>query len=187
MATDSVLEFFVKRIKGKKSYMKTVGIGLGIVALIIILAVVNVYTNYSAMGLSMLVALGGIILAVFLFNRLNVEFEYSFFGGELTVDRIYNETKRSDLVEFALKSVEEFGLYTPDKANAPGSKVICTPDEEGANGIYLKVPSNMIKTGKNVTLGEGFTYIILENSERVHNAIKTSMRPSVYREGIKQF
>lgn len=187
MATDSVVEFFVKRIKGTKSNLTFFGICLGAGLLLTGAVVFNILTGSAYMGVTMLIALIAVILAVYFIRRLNLEFEYSFFGGELTIDKIYNQTKRSALVEFALKSVEEFGLYEPEKAKISGFKIICTPDEDGHNAIYLKVPSNMIKAGKYVSLNEGFTYIILENSERVHNAIKTGMRPSVYREGIKQF
>jgi len=187
MATDNIIEFFVKRTKGKKSTLTFVGICLGVALVLVGLTFLIMLTGSSFVGISMLAGLVAIIAAVYFIRRLNLEFEYSFFGGELTIDKIYNQTKRASLVEFALKNVEEFGLYQPGKTNAPGFKIICTPDEEAVNAIYLKIPSNMIKAGKYVSLNEGFTYVILENSERVHSAIKTGMRPSVYREGIKQF
>ncbi len=187
MATDSVVEFFVKRVKGTKSNLKLAGICAVAAIIITAVIVINMFTNSAYVGVSLLAVLVAIILAVYLIRRLNLEFEYSFFGGELTIDRIYNQSKRSPLVEFALKNVEEFGLYKPGQTNAPGFRIICTPDEDGKDGIYLKVPSNVIKAGKGVSLNEGFTFIVLENSQRVHDAIKSGMRPSVYREGIRQF
>ncbi len=185
MATDSVIEVLVKRNKGKSNTLKMVGIAL-LAALIIGGGVLlSVLTSGSMMAASFLSVIAAIVLAVFLFNRLNVEYEYTFFGGEVTIDRIYNQSNRSMYVEFNLKEVEQMGRFDESKAGAMETKLICSADETGIGSIYLKVPVNNIVAGKHVSLNGSFVYIVLENNERVMEALKSGLRANVYREGIR--
>lgn len=187
MATDSIVEFFIKRVKGKKSNLMYVGIWLGMAVLLVGAFLLSYMTNGAYTGISFILAIVTITAGVLLIRRLDMEFEYSFFGGDLTIDKIYNQSKRVPVAEFALRNVEEMGRYDPAKHKGIDTKFICTSSEDGMGAVYLKVPNNMVTLGKNVTLSGSNIYIIIENDPRVHENIKPHLRASVYREGIKAF
>ena len=187
MASDSVAEFTIKRNKGKKSTLATVGITVGAAVIIGGVFLLSYIAGGQYMGLAFLASVATVGLAIYLLRRLNLEFEYSFFSGELTIDRIFNQSSRAPLAEFQLRQVEEMGRFDPAAARGNNTTVICTADEDGEGGIYLKVPNNVVTLGKKMTLEGSFIVFVLENNDRVHENIKSGLRASVYREGMKSF
>jgi len=185
MYTDTVIEFFVERKKGKKAIMKYVGIGAAAAILIIALFLLGMIDGGSFFAVSLVVAIGVVALAVFLFGRQNIECEYSFFSGELNLDKILNKSKRVPMIEFKLKDVDEMGLYKAGETRLSDAALNFTSEENADGGIYLRVPSSMINAGKRVALGANFTYVIVENDERVKKAMKPYIRASLYREAMK--
>lgn len=185
MYTDTVVEFFVERKKGKKAFLKYAAIGLGVAILLIALFLVGLIDGGAFFAVALVVAVGVVALGVFLVGRQNIEHEYSFFSGELNVDRILNKSKRVPLVEFKLKDVDDMGLYKAGETKLSDAALNFTSEEDADGGIYLRVPSSMLSTGKRVATGANFTYIILENDERVKKAIKPYIRAGLYREAIK--
>ena len=185
MYTDTVVEFFVERKKGKKAILKYAGIGVVMAILLIALFMFSLIDGGSFFAVALVLAIGVVALGVFLIGRQNIENEYSFFSGELTLDRILNKSKRVPVVEFKLKDVDEMGLYEVGVTKLNDAALNFTSEEDANGGIYLRVPSSMIDAGKRVGLGANFTYIILENDERVKKAIKPYIRAGLYREAMK--
>lgn len=185
MYTDTVVEFFVEREKGKKAVAKYIGIGFGLAVVLLVLFMAGLIDGGAFFPLAIILAIGAVILAVYLFNRQNIECEYSFFSGELTLDKIINKNKRIKMVEFKLKDVDEMGLYEAGKTELKDAALNFTSNEKADGGIYLRLPSSMITVGSRVALGANFTYIIVENDERVKKAMKPFIRAGLYREAMK--
>lgn len=187
MASDSVVELLVKRNKGKKSTISAVGIVAGAVLAAGGVFLLSYIAGGQYGGLALVASAAAAGLAVYLLMRLNLEFEYTFFSGELTIDKIYNQNSRSGVVEFSLRQVEGMGRFDPDTYRGNEPRIICTSEEDGRGGIYLKVPCSAAEFGKNTGSEGGYVVVVIENSERVQENIKPYIKSSVYREGIKSF
>lgn len=187
MYTDTVVEFFVVREKGKLAMLKNIAVCVLTLVLLLAVGAFGIIDGGSFFAVAFALAVGVIALAVFLFSRQNIEYEYSFFSGELTIDKIVNKSKRSAVLNFELKNVDEMGRYEAGKTVFNDGYINCSNKEDGNDAVYLRVPSSMIEVGKKVSTGANFTYILLENNERVQKAIKPFIRASVYREGMKSF
>lgn len=187
MASDFVSEVLVKREKGKKSALMSAGICAGAALIVVAAFVVPRLFEGRFSGLCLLAAAAAVIGAVLLFQRLNVEYEYTFFNNELTVDKIYNQNSRATVAEIPLRQTEGMGCFDPASFNGNDTCIICTADEDGKDGIYIKVPNNVVTLGKNMTLEGSNIIFVLEDTEEVRENLKSSLRASVYREGIKAF
>ncbi len=187
MATDSVVELLVKRNKGKKSTLAAVGITVGAVVVAAGVFLLSYFTGGQYAGLALIAAAAAVGLAVFMIMRLNLEFEYTFFSGDLTIDKIYNQNSRSAVAEFSLRQVEAMGRFDPDTFRGNDTRIICSSEEDGRGGIYLKVPGSVVTLGKNADVEGGYVVIVIEDSDRVREIIKSYVRSSVYREGMKSF
>ncbi len=71
--------------------------------LIAITAVIGLFT--LMMPFLMFVLIIAIALDVFLFGRMNVEFEYAYFSGDITIDKIFNMQSRKRLLSANVKDV----------------------------------------------------------------------------------
>lgn len=73
-----------------------------------IVAIVVLVLSSAVLGLLMwLVAIiFGMVAVMFIFPRLNVEYEYSLLNHELNIDVIYNRAKRKHLLSVDLKEAE---------------------------------------------------------------------------------
>lgn len=185
MYTDTVVEFFIERKKGKKTALKYAGIGAAVLVLLIALFMFSIIDGGSFFAVALVLAIGVVALGVFLIKRQNVELEYSFFSGELNLDKILDKNKRVPMIEFKLKDVDDMGVYEAGKTKLDDAALNFTSEEDANGGIYLRVPSSMIDAAKRVALGANYTYIILENDERVKKAIKPFIRAALYREAMK--
>jgi len=105
--TDVFVEWLVKRRKSGKEW----GMILGAVAL----SVVLLYISFQ-----LAIMLNIPMIPYFLFfaccygiywvwAQLDLEFEYSFTNGDITVDKIINKKKRKRVISFDAKNVEEIG------------------------------------------------------------------------------
>lgn len=187
MASDFVAEFLIKRNKGKKSALSAVGIVVGAVAVVAGVFALSYIAGGQYAGLALIASVAAVGLAVYLLMRLNLEFEYTFFSGDLTIDKIYNQNSRAGLAEFSLRQVEEMGRFDPETFRGSDTRIICTSDEDGKGGIYLKMPNNVVTLGKNMTLEGSYIIVVIEDNEGVRENLKSFLRPSVYREGMKSF
>lgn len=92
-----------KQTDMKDMLIKAVLIAVTIVSFLIVLM--------FPVGLILPIAL--IVLDVFMFRRLNVEYEYLFLNGELDIDKIMNKSKRKKVFS---ASVADMELFAPADA-----------------------------------------------------------------------
>ena len=112
-----------------------------------------------------------IVLDVFLFNRMNLEYEYSYFGGDITIAKIFNKQSRKTLISVNMKDVDiiaptesaelrPYGqlktLYCSScephkktytmvtKQKEQKVKVIFEPNEELIKGLRMAAPRKVI-------------------------------------------
>ena len=87
-----------KQADMKDMLIKAVLIAVTIVSFLIVLM--------FPVGLILPVAM--IVLDVFMFRRLNVEYEYLFLNGDLDIDKIMNKAKRKKVFSASVKDMEFF-------------------------------------------------------------------------------
>ena len=73
-------------------------------ALIAITAVIGFFSLMIPFGIIVLII--AIAVDTFLFKRLNVEFEYSYFSGDFTIDKIFSKQSRKRVLSVALKEID---------------------------------------------------------------------------------
>ena len=93
---DNLIEQLVKKSNTLEATLKKVG-------LVVATVVVAVASFLYIPSFSLLLTAGMIALDVFLFNRMNIEYEYVFFNGALDIDRIANKASRKRLYSTDLK------------------------------------------------------------------------------------
>ena len=93
---DNLIEQLVKRKNTFDVLLKKVG-------LILATIVVSIASLMFLSSFAILIIAGVIALDVFLFNRMNIEYEYVFFNGSLDIDRIANKASRKRLFSTDLK------------------------------------------------------------------------------------
>ena len=74
----------------------------GVIAAALLFVFLAVFMN----ALFLLPALGCLVAGIIFFPRLDVEYEYLFVAGELSVDCIYSKKSRRNLVNYSLSDVE---------------------------------------------------------------------------------
>ena len=186
MASDFVTEVLVKRQKGRKSTIMTAGIFGGAALVIVAALVIPGLCEGRYAGLCLLASAAAVVAAIILMQRLNVEYEYTFFNNELTIDKIYNQNSRVTVAEIPLRQAEGMGRFDPAAAGID-TVFVCTSAEDGKDGIFVKVPNNVVTLGKNYSLQGSNIVVVLEDNAEVRDNLKSSLRASVYREGIKAF
>lgn len=97
--TDNFIELLVKR-------RATLGTKMKKAALIVLTLVLIVVTLRFFPSALLLVAALMIGLDVFLFGRMNIEYEYVFYEGELQIDRIVNKASRKKIMAVDVKEVD---------------------------------------------------------------------------------
>ena len=95
--TDTFVEQLVKRRATLETALKKAA-----------LVSVTLFAAFMALAfpIFLLVTIGLIILDSFLFKRMNLEFEYSYFNGELDVDKIFNRSSRKRVFSTDIKKME---------------------------------------------------------------------------------
>lgn len=95
---DVSIEYRVEREKkGSDTLIRAGGI-----AATVIFALLSFFVN----AVFMLPAIGCIVACVVFFPRLNVEFEYLFVAGELSIDCIYAKKSRKNAANYPMNDVE---------------------------------------------------------------------------------
>ena len=102
-------QIVVKKMSSKKKIM----IVLGFILLIAVIAVSVLLS--AAMPLLTVLALAAFIglgyMIFYVFSNLKVEYEYTFVGGEIRVERIKNQLRRKKVCCFDVKAVDDIGKY----------------------------------------------------------------------------
>lgn len=104
----------------------------------------------------------------FLLNNFNVEYEYAFINGEITVDKIIAKRRRKRIAVFEAKNADEMGTYVPQRHEQKEYGRVVVAADGRDDGDWYMVFSN--------------TLFVFSPNERVLDAIKSGLRPSVARE-----
>lgn len=151
-----------KQTDMKDMLIKAVLIAVTIVSFLIVLM--------FPVGLILPIAL--IVLDVFMFRRLNVEYEYLFLNGDLDIDKIMNKSKRkkvfsasvSDMELFApvdavelrqYQNARTFDFSSGDKqakrytmvisGKGELKKVVMEPNDTIVEGLYMMAPRKVLR------------------------------------------
>ncbi len=107
---------FVEQLVQKKKTAKDVLLLIGLWLLAFVVVVVLIYGslglmaqkgNTTPVALAILLSVGVFALAFRLSGNLTVEYEYSAFEGELSIDKIVAKKKRTRVVQVAAKRIEQ--------------------------------------------------------------------------------
>lgn len=161
--SDYYTEQLVKKKADAKDWMMKTGL-----ILLTLLSVVIVF--FFPLGIILPVLM--IILDVFLFRRMNVEYEYLYVNGELDIDIILNKAKRKRKFSAAINEIEllapegapELGQYQNGKVKDFSSgnkqarryvlvvtnkgemtKLIFEPDDTIIEGYFMMAPRKVIR------------------------------------------
>lgn len=175
MISDVVCECLVEKKREKSERLKTAGI-IAAAAVIIFLCVMIVLYYPAWTALLVVLMIGVVYFAVKLLGNLNVEYEYCFVNGELTVDKILNKTVRKNLMTLQIKNVDKAGFCDSsfDKNNA-GDILNYSDSDEPDGAVYLQFRDiNGVQKTALITVSE--EYIL---------KMKPHFKPLVFREGFK--
>ena len=139
---DTFYELLVKKIKPDTNAIMLSAVN--IIAIVFFL-VLSIYIQFA------------IILAVwlcfvfyyFVYTKISVEYEYSLLNADLTIDAIYNKTKRKNLLNIDIKTLETAFPASSPKMNGKRNvkKIDCsTGDLNTSYSLFL--PQN----GENILL-----------------------------------
>ena len=155
-------EQLVKRTQSIATTLKKVGL----IAVTVILA-------FLGMSIPLLIwaAVIMIFVDVFLFKRMNVEFEYVFFNGDLDIDKIMNMQSRKKVFSTNIKEMEVI---------APTGSVELHPYQRTKTLDYsTQNPED--KTYEMVTLFKGETVKVIFNpNEKIINGMKNMAPRKVF-------
>ena len=101
-------DFYTEQLVKKQSGAKEMAIRAGL----IVLTVIAVFIVLM-FPLGIILPILAVVLDVFMFRRLNVEYEYLFVNGDLDVDKIMSRAKRKRMFSM---NVSEMELLAPSDA-----------------------------------------------------------------------
>ena len=132
-------EFFTEHLVKTKNTIATTMKKAGL----IIASIIVVFFAFAFLGtLGMFVAIGLFYLDNFLIGRLNVEYEYIFYNGDLDIDKIMNKQSRKRMCSTSVKDLE---VIAPEGSDAlrpfQGLKVLDFSSKEPGNKKYVMVTS----------------------------------------------
>jgi len=162
---DIFIEQLVKRSSKGIYLLMKIGIVIGALALSGVLLLYSPYILGSFATFGFMLGFGVLYLGYMLLTSLNVEFEYIITNGEVDVDKIVAQRKRTRLENFKCKEVEAIGLYKKaEHANRQYGKVIkaCIDENDEKNTWYVNY-----RSPKN-----GNTLLIFTPSNEVLKTIK---------------
>lgn len=152
-------EYFIEQLVKRSVTIGTTVKKVGLIALTIIAFLIS--PLLSAFGPLVIVAL--IMLDIFLFKRMDIEYEYAFFNGDFDIDKVMGKESRKRLFSVNLKDVD---VIAPS-----GSQEVLGYERLKAINYSTCTPGN--KTYELVTLqGSEKVRVIFEPNEKMLNAMK---------------
>ena len=134
-------EIHKRKVDGKTVFLKTL-IVCGCVVLCPVLFILG-----GMFGLAL--AAGAIYGAYYLFQRMNLEYEYIYTGGEVDIDVIYGRSKRQRLITLKPRQVEFMGkasqYYEQYSKKADIKKILDFSDGVKEEQYLAVVNSNNLK------------------------------------------
>ena len=111
---DRFSEQLIERAADKKTAFLKGLVAAGAMLIIALLIMLCIFFQYSITLFCLVAGAGVIWLAKFLWEGLNVEYEYIVTNDDLDIDKIVGKRKRKRLISVDLKSVDEFAPYLND-------------------------------------------------------------------------
>ena len=184
MITDVVCEKLVKR-KFEGRAVAALGAKLLAIVLMMILSVlVMLRFNLALIVLPLVLIPLGIWLIVKALKNRNVEYEYDFVNGMLTIDKIINMSDRKHLFDLDVSKVEKIGEFDEDTFNMRGVDFLgnYTASDAMENAYFLLYKGSSGKTN----------VVVLEKddpnaNEKILDAMRRYINPLVFREGFKNY
>ena len=170
MVSDIVCEYMVKRKLDATQIIKAAVVFLGG------FSAIGAYADFSGGMMGAMLIIIGIGLTIFFGRRfLMIEYEYAYFNGEITFDKISAKSKRKHLMDVELKSVEKMGRPGDEALNSLKVDTVrdysAILDNEGTIFIYFKGSESSQNT-----------LIFFTPNQKMLDAMKTSVSATVYRE-----
>ena len=150
-------DFYTEQLVKKQSGAKEMAIRAGL----IVLTVIAVFIVLM-FPLGIILPILAVVLDVFMFRRLNVEYEYLFVNGDLDVDKIMSRAKRKRMFSM---NVSEMELLAPSDApelrQYQNAKTLDFSSGTGQAKLYTLVVAdhgelNILVFDPNETIIEGF-------------------------------
>lgn len=160
-------DFYTEQLVKKQTDMKDI-----LIKAILVSATIVSFVIILMYPIGLILPIIMIVIDVFMFRRLNVEYEYLFLNGDLDIDKIMNKSKRkkmfnanvSDMELLAPVDAAELNQYrnarTLDFSSRTGQakvyalvlsgqgetrKVIFEPNETIVEGFYMLAPRKVIR------------------------------------------
>ena len=139
MASDIVCEYMVKRKLSVPQIVKAAAIIMGGFTATFVISSLGAYADRSGMMGAMLLMIG--IGVTIFFGRwlIMIEYEYAYFNGEITFDKILAKSKRRHLMDVDLKTVEKMGRPDDEAINSLKVDTIKDYSESNSTGRYCKI------------------------------------------------
>ena len=128
---DIFCEYMVKREKGTKEILKTVGIVIAALLLSFVFLLFGMYL----IGLAPLLIAGVWYGAYWLITRMNIEYEYIVTSTILDIDKIMARSSRKRILSIDLKEISEC-RYAENVQGQEGIKVIDATPKGIEDGVY---------------------------------------------------
>ena len=146
---DNISEQLVKINKTPKDYFLLGGIWVA-AFFIVFLFVLLGFKMPSFFGILILVSAGVMYGAYKLSSLLSIEYEYIVVNRDMDIDKITDRSSRKRIVSIKLNEVEEFGVYSQQKANALANRnfscrfICCNSGDEAYYLTYNHPKKGMI-------------------------------------------
>lgn len=95
-------EFYTEQLVKQKATLSTMIKKSAVVVFVIVIFLVALLISLAAIPLF----IGAVALAVFLWKRFNLEFEYLYYNGDLDIDKIMGMQKRKRVFSANVKTME---------------------------------------------------------------------------------
>ncbi len=179
MISDVVFEQIIKKRFEPKDYLKI----FGYIFMCVILPMFLVVILAGIVGAEIIIAYGAIIILVFiglialavkLIKNSFYEYEYLFVNGEMTIDKIIAKSKRSRMLNFEVKLVEEMGVYEPNMFSGDRDTTVLVYSDtySGDGDLYMLFRHPAI----------GKTALVIQSSDRLGKALKPYVKRSIHKE-----
>ncbi len=145
---DTFIEILVKKQKQPKDILKTVGI---VVLAIILILANSFFVAPFAMSIAPIITIAIIVGAGYLITSSKIEYEYVLTNGEIDIDKIVAQRKRTRVVTFDCKGILEFGKYS-DRINPKNFKTVIDTSENYKNDDTYYVVVDHKKFGRTLIL-----------------------------------
>lgn len=132
---DTFYELLVKKNKPDTSAL--ILSAINIIAIVCML-ILTIYTQFAMI----LVIVLGFVFYYFVYPKISVEYEYSLLNSDMTVDAIYNKTKRKNVLTIDIKTLETAFPTSSPKMNGQrdGRRIDCSTGD--MNSSYCLIFPN---------------------------------------------